>query len=131
MKRIDMTERMENAIDLAAKCWDKAIRVEPDFVVEYLSCAEELLTQKPKVMGDEFRAYCLDRKLYRPSTLHHNVWVSGVTVLHSIGWIQPLGKVIPDQLNTQPRSPSQKNAPLVERGFSVVPQRRILSDGYM
>jgi hypothetical protein len=97
MKRIDMTERMENAIDLAAKCWDKAIRVEPDFVVEYLSCAEELLTQKPKVMGDEFRAYCLDRKLYRPSTLHHNVWVSGVTVLHSIGWIQPIGKVIPQQ----------------------------------
>ena len=97
MKRIDMTERMENAIDLAAKCWDKAIRVEPDFVVEYLVCAEELLTQKPKVMGDEFRAYCLDRKLYRPSTLHHNVWVSGVTVLHSIGWIQPIGKVIPQQ----------------------------------
>ena len=97
MKRIDMTERMENAIDLAAKCWDKAIRVEPDFVVEYLVCAEELLTQKPKVMGDEFRAYCLDRKLYRPSTLHHNVWVSGVTVLNSIGWIQPIGKVIPQQ----------------------------------
>lgn len=91
------SERMINAITLANKCWAKAIAKEPDFVEKYLEFAEELLKTKPAVLGDEFRHYCADKKLFRPSTLHHNVWVSGVKALQSIGWINPIKKVEPTQ----------------------------------
>lgn len=94
---MNYSERMENAIELAAKCWTSAIQKEPDFVISYLKFAETLLLAKPKVLGDEFRSYCLENKLYRPTSLHHNVWVSGVKALQNLGWIYPIGKVTPTQ----------------------------------
>ena len=92
-----MSERMQNAMALASKCWEKAYGTAPEFVEGYLFCAEQLLMQKPVVLGDEFREYCTQKKLYRPSELHPNVWVSGVRALKSLGWIHPLGKVEPTQ----------------------------------
>jgi hypothetical protein len=87
-----MSERMENAMELAEKCWEKAYKVEPDFVERYLELAEQLLLSKPV---DEFREYCANNKLHRPSTLHPNVWVSGVRALKSIGWLVHDGYVTP------------------------------------
>ena len=82
-----MSERMENAMDLAEKCWQSAYKKSPDFVEKYLELAEQLLTSKPVVMGDEFREHCANNKLHRPFNLHPNVWVSGVRALKSLGWI--------------------------------------------
>jgi hypothetical protein len=92
-----MTPRMENALQLASKCWAKANETAPEFVERYLECAEELLTQKPIVLGDEFREYCTRKRVYRPKELHPNVWVSGVRALKSLGWVHPLEKVEPTQ----------------------------------
>ena len=39
-----MTDRMENAIKLAEKCWGKAMTANPEFVERYLELAEELLS---------------------------------------------------------------------------------------
>jgi hypothetical protein len=89
------SERMESAMELATKCWTKAISAEPAFVARYLELAEELLTTKPLVTGDEFREYCADNGLRRPSTLHPNVWVSGVRALNSLGWLTKVSKVEP------------------------------------
>jgi len=86
---------MEAALALACKCWKKANEVEPEFVEMYLGYAEELLTQKPIVLGDEFREYCAKKKLFRPKTLHPNVWVSGVNALKTFDWIRPIRKVEP------------------------------------
>jgi hypothetical protein len=82
-----MSERMENAMELAEKCWEKAYKTAPDFVERYLELAEQLLVSKPEVLGDEFREYCSNNKLHRPATLHPNVWVSGVRALKSLGWV--------------------------------------------
>ena len=90
-----LSPRMENALDLANKCWEKAYAVEPEFVEKYLALSEQLLTQKPLVTGDEFREYCRDNGLRRPSALHPNVWVSGVRVLKHLGWLERVGKVEP------------------------------------
>jgi hypothetical protein len=90
------TERMEKALALADKCWEKAYAVAPEFVETYLELAEELLTFKPLVTGDEFREYCSKKGLRRPPTLHPNVWVSGVRVLNKgFGWTEPVTKVEP------------------------------------
>jgi hypothetical protein len=88
---------MEHALDLADKCWGKAMAVEPEFVERYLELAEELLTNKPVVLGDEFREYCRKNLVFRPANLHPNVWVSGVRALEQIGWILKMGKVEPTQ----------------------------------
>lgn len=92
-----MSPRMETALQLADKCWRKAYRASPEFVEQYLTHAEQLLVERPVVMGDEFRAYCQDRGLALPSTLHHNTWVSGPRSLWLIGWIAPISKVEPSQ----------------------------------
>ena len=90
------TERMEEALALADKCWKKANAVAPEFVETYLELAEELLTLKPLVTGDEFREYCSKKGLRRPPTLHPNVWVSGVRALNKgFGWTEPVTKVEP------------------------------------
>lgn len=90
------TQRMENALALADRCWEKAYNVAPEFVEAYLEHAEALLTSKSLVTGDEFREYCSKRGLRRPPTLHPNVWVSGVRMLNKgVGWIEPVMKVEP------------------------------------
>jgi hypothetical protein len=88
-------ERMDNAIVLADKCWKKVSRTNPDFVIRYLELAQEVLATKPLVLGDEFRDYCRDNKLFLPETLHHNTWVSGVRALNLIGWIEHKGYTEP------------------------------------
>ena len=87
--------RMEAALELADKCWEKANRSNPEFVERFLELAEELLSMKPLVTGDEFREHCSNNKLFRPKELHPNVWVSGVRALKSLGWITPVQKVEP------------------------------------
>jgi hypothetical protein len=91
--------RMENAMLLAETCWEKAMEQNPEFVERYLELAEELLTSKNQVTGDEFREYCASNGLGRPSNLHPNVWVSGVRALKTIGWISPMGKVEPVKMH--------------------------------
>ena len=103
---------MESALQLADKCWKKANETEPAFVEEYLKLAEQLLTSKPIVLGDEFRNYCSKNKLFRPETLHPNVWVSGVRALKHIGWIHPIGKVEPTQ--------SHNHMPVVTQWHSMI-----------
>ncbi len=90
-----MSPRMEAALELADKCWEKANATNPEFVERYLELAETLLSMKPLVTGDEFREHCAKNLLFRPSNLHPNVWVSGVRALKSIGWITPVKKVEP------------------------------------
>ena len=94
-----ISERMQAAMVLADKCWEKAYAVSPEFVEQYLAFAEELLTSKSEVRGDDFRSYCKNRGLDRPESLHPNVWVSGVRALKLIGWIDRIGKVEPTQLH--------------------------------
>ena len=89
--------RMENALKLAEKCWSRANQSSPEFVENYLTYAEELLTSKPYVRGDEFRSFCHQHGLVRPADLHPNVWVSGVKALSAMGWIRPIRKVEPEQ----------------------------------
>lgn len=91
--------RVENALNLAEKCWEKAIEQNPEFVERYIELAENLLVSKPQVTGDEFREYCADNGLRRPANLHPNVWVSGVRALKSIGWIYPIAKVEPVKMH--------------------------------
>ena len=90
-------DRMDNAYELAQKCWAKAYNTSPEFVEGYLELAKELLTSKPLVLGDEFRANCRVRGLARPKELHPNVWVSGVRALKLMGWIFPVRQVTPTQ----------------------------------
>lgn len=94
-----MSERMENALALADKCWTKAYAREPEFVERYLELAEQLLKYKFRVTGDEFREHCAKNLLFRPPTLHHNVWVSGVRALETLGWIEKVGKVEPTKMH--------------------------------
>lgn len=94
-----MLTRMERALVMADKCWEKANNTAPEFVERYLELAEELLATKPAVRGDEFRSYCMRHKLKRDHRLHPNVWVSGVRALHSLGWISPIRKVEPVELH--------------------------------
>ncbi len=90
-----MTPRMENALALADKCWEKANKSNPEFVERYLELAEQLLTSKPVVLGDEFREHCGKNLLFRPKELHPNVWVSGVRALKSLGWVEHQGYTTP------------------------------------
>lgn len=92
-----VNERMDNAYELAQKCWNKAYSTNPEFVEAYLEMAETLLTSKPVVLGDEFRANCRANGLTRPKELHPNVWVSGVRALKLLGWITPIQYVVPTQ----------------------------------
>ena len=103
---------MENALQLADKCWKKANETQPAFVEEYLKLAEQLLISKPIVLGDEFREHCSKNKLYRPATLHPNVWVSGVKALKTLGWIHPIGKVEPTK--------SHNHMPVVTQWHSMI-----------
>jgi hypothetical protein len=107
MESTDMSERMENAIDLAEKCWAKAYKTEPAFVERYLELAEQLLISKPVVLGDEFREHCANNKLRRPASLHPNVWVSGVRALKSLGWIAHDGYTIPTKAHNHMPSVSK------------------------
>ena len=94
-----LSNRMLDALVLAAKCWEKANKTHPVFVERYLELAEQLLLTKPTVTGDEFREYCASNKLFRPAGLHPNVWVSGVRALKSLGWITAVQKVEPVKAN--------------------------------
>jgi hypothetical protein len=98
---------MENAMELAKKCWSKAITQEPEFVEQYLMLAEQLLCTKPVVLGDEFREHCTKNKLRRPASLHPNVWVSGVRALQSIGWISHAGYTAPTKSHNHMSSVSR------------------------
>jgi hypothetical protein len=102
-----MSERMENAISLAEKCWEKAYKAEPAFVERYLALAEQLLMSKPVVLGDEFREYCSNNKLHRPASLHPNVWVSGVRALKLLGWVANDGYVTPTKSHNHMPSVTQ------------------------
>jgi hypothetical protein len=90
-----MSERMDNALALADKCWAKANKTNPEFVERYLELAEQLLTTKPLVLGDEFREHCAKNLLFRPKELHPNVWVSGVRTLKTLGWVAHQGYTTP------------------------------------
>ena len=90
-----MSERINNALARADKCWSKANKTNPEFVERYLELAEQLLTSKPLVLGDEFREYCANNKLFRPKELHPNVWVSGVRTLKTLGWVAHNGYTTP------------------------------------
>lgn len=90
-----MSERMENALALADKCWEKANKANPEFVEKYFELAEGLLASKPVVLGDEFRDHCNKNLLFRPPSLHPNVWVSGVRALKAVGWIDHNGYTTP------------------------------------
>jgi len=92
-------ERMEQAVALADKCWEKVSKVHPEFVIRYLELAHELLSKKPLVRGDEFRDYCRNNRLHLPKTLHHNTWVSGVRALSSVGWIEHKGYTTPTKMH--------------------------------
>lgn len=94
-----MNERIENAMELADKCWGKAYSVAPQFVERYFELAHQLLESKPQVTGDEFCEYCANNRLFRPAHLHPNVWVSGVRVLQNLGWITKMGKVEPVKMH--------------------------------
>lgn len=94
-----MSARMESAMAAADKCWGKAYAKEPEFVERYLALAEALLKRKFQVTGDEFREHCRNNLLFRPSTLHHNVWVSGVRALELMGWIVKVRKVEPVKMH--------------------------------
>lgn len=94
-----MNDRIDNALDLARQCWGKASKKDPQFVENYLRCAEQLLSTKPIVLGDEFRDYCKNNSLFLPEILHHNTWVSGVKALQIIGWIDPITKVEPKKMH--------------------------------
>ena len=45
------SDRMERALILADKCWEKANNTAPEFVERYLELCEELLATKPFVQG--------------------------------------------------------------------------------
>lgn len=96
---IDVTDRMTNALDLADRCWAKAVAKSPEFVENYLAVAEQLLQEKHLVRGDEFRERCKLAGIFRPPELHHNVWVSGVRTLQLIGWITENSKVVPTSMH--------------------------------
>jgi len=89
------SDRMTNALLLADKCWEKANRVAPEFVEEYLRITEKALRDAPTIRGEEFKKICAQNGLWRPPQLHPNVWVSGVRVLKNLGWISALYAVPP------------------------------------
>lgn len=91
--------RMQNAMELADKCWERAMSVSPAFVERYLTLCEQLLLSRPEVPGDEFRAYCRRNGLVKPAALHHNVWVGGPRILASLGWIEKKARVEPMQMH--------------------------------
>lgn len=88
-------DRIQHAMELAEKCWNKALSKSPSFVQSYFECANDLLLIRPLVTGDEFREFCANNRVFLPETLHHNTWVSGVNALKEIGWIKPIGKSEP------------------------------------
>lgn len=92
-----MNNRIEEAMILADQCWKKANQTAPEFVVKFLEMAEDLLINRPIVMGDEFREHCRRNAVFLPPSLHHNTWVSGVRALNIMGWIEPISKVEPEQ----------------------------------
>lgn len=89
------SKRLELAYAQAVLCWKAAAAKHPEFIRGYLESAEALLKKKRYVTGDMFRAHCEERGVFRPKALHHNVWVSGVTILKSVGWVHPDAKVEP------------------------------------
>lgn len=92
-----MSKRMDEAMAQADRLWAKAMAVSPQFVEDYLTICEHLLIVKLEVQGDEFRSHCQRHGLIRPALLHPNVWVSGPRAMNKLGWITPMGKVIPTQ----------------------------------
>jgi hypothetical protein len=89
------TERMEQAFDMAIRCWGRAYNKQPHFVERYLELAEEYLQCRVIVTGDQFKDYCNEHLLFLPTSLHHNTWVSGVKALETIGWVKAIGKTEP------------------------------------
>tara|TARA_R110000765_G_scaffold208631_2_gene313764 strand:- start:689 stop:2185 length:1497 start_codon:yes stop_codon:yes gene_type:complete len=122
-----MSDRMANAMALADKCWGKALTVDPGFVRQYFEITERYLLTKPVVNGDEFTKACRLRGLRLSPDLHHNVWVSGVKVLATIGWITQIRKVIPQEAHnhmpvvTQYRSNLYKEIQPVAQHSSLGP----------
>lgn len=82
---------------LADKCWRKANQREPWFVEQYLALMETHLLSNRYIRGDEPRRVALLNNLYRPESLHHNTWVSGVRALNLLGWIEKVDTVVPQE----------------------------------
>lgn len=59
----------------------------------YLLLAKILLKKQLYVSGDDIKAFCTARGLWKPDT--HNRWVGMPTVLETNGWLTPLVKVKP------------------------------------
>ena len=92
-----MSMRMQFAMALADKCFEKATRAAPEFVASYLEIVEQYLTEREYVNGDEFTKVCRLKRLRKPACLHSNVWVSAPRFLVKLGWVTPLGKVVPQE----------------------------------
>ena len=116
-------DRMEHAIVLADKCWKKVSSTHPDFVMRYLELSWDLLLNKPIVLGDEFREHSRNNRLYLPSTLHHNTWVSGVRALNLIGWIEHKGYTTPTKGHNHMPQVSLWQSKLFEGGWN--PQKQL------
>ena len=121
--------RMEEASVLADQCWGKANRSAPEFVEQYLASAEELLINRPIVMGDEFREHCRRRLVFLPKNLHHNTWVSGVRALSILGWIEPITKVEPEQRHNHMDSVTLWRSKILgDAKLSLSPQMRLFDE---
>ena len=64
---------------------------------DYLTLCWLLLQQQQFVSGDDFKEFCTIRGLPAPDT--HNRWVGMPIMLERLGWISPLGWVVPHRLH--------------------------------
>lgn len=101
---------------LAEKCIAFA---DTDFREQYLEHVRELLTMKPEVTGDEFKAYCVKKGLRLPVGHHHNVWVSCVPALEKMGWIEFVKKVNPLQIHNHMESVSLWRSMLYDKSVTT------------
>lgn len=111
----EYSERMAAAMDMADQCWAKAMEVEPVFVEYYLYLAEKLLLSKPEVTGDEIKQHCEDNLLFRPASLHPNVWVSGVRALMLLGWTTKVAQTVPTKMHNHMNTVTKWKSNLYEQ----------------
>ena len=82
-----ISEAIERGIENTPEWWKQ----------DYLTLCWLLLQQQQFVSGDDFKEFCTLRGLPAPDT--HNRWVGMPTVLERLGWISPLGWVVPHRLH--------------------------------
>jgi hypothetical protein len=90
---------MELAMEMAAKCWKRAMDENPEFVLAYLSACEGHLINNETVAGDSFRRVARLEGVILPRALHPNTWVSGPNAMKRMGWISKVGDVEPTELH--------------------------------